>query len=177
MRRHLLAGLLLLALAAPAWSGEPDAPAGVPMQIKRLLLVNDVPAVLLMDQPEQRYLLVFIDYFMANAIQMGMDQPALERPLTHDLMGILLRRAGVRLTRILITGVKDNTYYALITIQVNGKSEDVDARPSDALALAVRNQTPVFAAPGLLRPAVEAAPPGAAPPGKSGEPPAVRTRL
>jgi hypothetical protein len=177
MRRHLLAGLLLLALAAPAWSGEPDARAGVPMQIKRLLLVNDIPAVLLMDQPEQRYLLVFIDYFMANAIQMGMDQPALDRPLTHDLMGILLRRAGVKLTRIAITGMKDNTYYALITIQVNGKTEDVDARPSDALALAVRNQTPVFAAPGLLRPAPEAAPPGAAPPGKGGDSPPVRTRL
>jgi hypothetical protein len=177
MRRHLLAGLLLLALAAPAWSGEPDASAGVPMQIKRLLLIDDLPAVLLMDQPERRYLLVFIDFFMANAIQMGIDQPALERPLTHDLMGILLRRAGVKLTRVSITGLKDNTYYALITIQVNGQSQDVDARPSDALALAVRNQTPVFAAPGLLRPAPEAAPPGAAPPGKGGASATTRARL
>jgi hypothetical protein len=175
MRRHVLAGLLLL-LAAPAWSGEPDS-AGVPVQIKRLLLVNDMPAVLLMDQAEQRYLLVFIDFFMAGAIQAGIDEPALERPLTHDLMGILLRRAGATLTRVRITGLKDNTYYALITIQVNGQSQDVDARPSDALALAVRNKTPVFAAAELLRRAPEG-PPKTDPPGKSGADPAkTGTRL
>jgi bifunctional DNase/RNase len=165
MRRHLLAGLLLF-LAAPAWSAEPAAPPGVPVQVKRLLLVDNVPAVLLMDPSEQRYLLLFIDFFMASSIQAGIDQAAVERPMTHDLMGILLRRAGVQLTRIVITGLKDHTYYALITMQVNGQSQDVDARPSDALALAVRNHVPVFAAPGLLRAA-----PGSGPGGRPREEP------
>jgi uncharacterized protein len=167
MRNAIMALLCLLVIGADVGAREPvgeparplpageDAPPGlVPMQVRSVLRVNAAPAVLLVDESQQRYLLVFVDFFMANAIRMGMDGPQLERPLTHDLIGILLRRLGAKVTRVTITGIKDQTYYALISVQVNGSGEiaQFDARPSDALAIAVRNGTPIFAAAELLKP-------------------------
>ncbi len=152
MRRLVLvlAGLLIFTAAARA--AETASPEWVPVQIKRLVLINDAPAVVLVDQPEERYLLMFIDFFMANAIRMGMLGPQLERPLTHDLMGIFLRHFGAEIAQIRITDLKDNTYYALISLQIDGGRTEFDARPSDALALAVRNESPIFAHADLLKP-------------------------
>lgn len=153
MRTAIMIGLCLLVLlpgAASADTSEPAAPL-VPLEVKRVLLVNNAPAVLLTDEGEERYLLMFIDFFMANAIRMGMTGPQLERPLTHDLIGILLRRLGAEVTQIAITELKDNTYYALISVQVNGETAQFDARPSDAIAIAVRNGTPILAEGALLK--------------------------
>ena len=150
--------VLFFALTLPLLSiaAEPNGDeAVVPVQIKRLLLINNAPAVLLVDKPEERFLLVFIDFFMANAIRMGMDNSPLERPLTHDLIGILMSRLGAQVTKITITHLKRNTYYALLTLVANGNSQEIDARPSDALAIAVRKNVPIFAAPHLLKPLSE----------------------
>lgn len=153
MRTAIMVLLCLLVLTGTAYadSSQPN-PALVPIKVKQVVLVNNAPAVLLVDEPEERYLLMFIDFFMANAIRMGMTGPQLERPLTHDLIGILLRRLGAEVKQITITELKDNTYFALISVQVNGDTADFDARPSDALAIAVRNGTPIFAAENLLKP-------------------------
>lgn len=142
---------LLLLLPGAVYSQEESTP-WVALRVKQLMLVNNAPAVLLVDEPEERYLLMFISFFMANAIRMGMDGPQLERPLTHDLIGILLRQLGAKVTKIRITELKDNTYYALISVQVNGEVAEFDARPSDALAIAVRNGAPIFADHTLLKP-------------------------
>ncbi len=145
---------LIVLLLIPAVSGSKQRSGEdtlVPVQIKRMLLINESPAVLLVDRPEKEFLLVFIDYFMANAIRLGMDESVLERPLTHDLIGIFLRRLGAKLVRIDITKLKNNTYYALITLDVNGQKQQIDARPSDALAIAVRNKTPIYANRALLK--------------------------
>ncbi len=123
----------------------------VPVQIKRILLIGESPAVLLVDEAEKRFMLIFIDFFMANAIRMGMRKETLERPLTHDLIGIFLRHLGAKVTKITITELKNNTYYALITLEVNAAAREIDARPSDALAIAVRMKIPIFAAPDLLK--------------------------
>ncbi|HKI98479.1 MAG TPA: bifunctional nuclease family protein [bacterium] len=157
MRTAIMALLCLLVMGgtAPAKDAAQDAPPGmVPLQVKDVLLVDDVPAVLLLDRPGQRYLLMFVDFLMATAIRTGMDGPQLERPLTHDLIGILVRRLGARFTRVTITRLKDSTYYALLSVQVNASGEvlDIDVRPSDAIAIAVRNHIPIFAAEGLLQP-------------------------
>jgi hypothetical protein len=154
MRMATMALLLSGAVVAGTAPAAAAAATGnlVSLRVKQVVLVNNAPAVLLVDELEQRYLLMFIDFFMANAIRMGMAGPQLERPLTHDLIGIFLRRLGARLTQITITELKDNTYYALIAVQVNGETAEFDARPSDALAIAVRNRTPIFAAGTLLRP-------------------------
>ncbi|MEE8434033.1 MAG: bifunctional nuclease family protein [bacterium] len=134
--------------------GATPAPNGalVPLRVQRVVLINDVPAVLLLERGGTRYLLIFIDFFMANAIRSGMIGPQLERPLTHDLIGILLSRLGGKVNKITITALKDNTYYALISLQVNGRVEEIDARPSDALAIAVRTRAPIYADKALLKP-------------------------
>ena len=151
MRMVIVALLCLLVLPGAVYSEEESTP-WVALRVKQLVMVNNAPAVLLVDEPEERYLLMFISFFMANAIRMGMDGPQLERPLTHDLIGILLRRLGAKVTKIKITELKDNTYYALISVQVNGEVAEFDARPSDALAIAVRNGAPIFADHTLLKP-------------------------
>ena len=151
MRSWILAILFLAVVLVFPGAERPEGAASVPMQIKRILVIDESPAVLLVDELQQNYLLVFIDFFMANAIRMGMEQPVLSRPLTHDLIGIFLQQLGAKVTRISITELKDNTYYALITIEVNGRLRDIDARPSDALAIAVRLKSPIFAAPALLK--------------------------
>ena len=150
LRPVLILALLMALSTALVQAGDSDKD-WVPVQIKEVLLVDSTPAVLLLDSPGQRYLLIFIDYFMAGSIRMGMHGPPLERPLTHDLIGIFLKRLGARITRISITGLKDNTYYALISLQVNGEVAEIDARPSDAMALAVRSQVPIFADAHLLK--------------------------
>jgi hypothetical protein len=177
MRTAIMALLFLLIWGGTAAAKDEAAPALVPLQVKQVVLVEGAPAVLLLDRPQQRYLLMFIDFFMANAIRMGMEGPQLERPLTHDLIGILLRRLGAKVTRITITDLKDNTYYALISVQVNGAGEvaEFDARPSDALALAVRSDAPIFAAPALLKP-IQSLPAGPGDTPRSQEPPTPEER-
>ena len=171
MRSWILAILFLAVVLVFPGAEGPGGAASVPVQIKRVLLVNGSPAVLLVDITEQNYLLVYIDFFMANAIQMGMDEPQLPRPLTHDLIGIFLQQLGAKVTKIAITELRENTYYALITIDVNGRKVDIDARPSDALAIAVRLQAPIFAAPGLLKSLRESGkPPPPESPGRPGRP-------
>lgn len=166
MRSWILAILFVAVVMVLPGAEGPNGAAPVPMRIKRILVINDSPAVLLMDEPEQNYMLVFIDFFMANAIRMGMEEPRLPRPLTHDLIGIFLQQLGAKVTKIAITELRENTYYALITIDVNGRVVDIDARPSDALAIAVRLNSPIFAAPALLKKMrdPEAPPPPEAPP-------------
>ncbi|MCZ6534348.1 MAG: bifunctional nuclease family protein [SAR324 cluster bacterium] len=152
MRVWLLAAIFVLVVPFHPEAGKSDSTADpVPVQIKRILIINDSPAVLLMDGPEQHFLLVFIDFFMANAIRMGMEAPVLSRPLTHDLIGIFLRQLDAKIAKVVINDLKDNTYYAQISLEVNGRTSIIDARPSDALAIAVRHKIPVFAAPNLLR--------------------------
>lgn len=163
MRSWMLAILLLAGILVLPGAEGPQGTAAVPVQIKRVLLIGDSPAVLLMDEPGQRYLLVFIDFFMANAIRMGMEGPRHPRPLTHDLIGILLQRLGAKVSKIAITELRENTYYALITLDVNGRKVEIDARPSDALAIAVRLKSPVFASPALLKSLHQ---PGTAPEGE-----------
>jgi len=154
--RPVRALLLAATLGGAAWWGgaaaaaaEPDV---VPVHVKRILLVNQSPAVLLVDEPEERFLLVFIDFFMADAIQMGLRGRTLDRPLTHDLIGIFLRQLQARVTRVTITALKKNTYYAMISLHAQGRATDIDARPSDALAIAVRSDAPIYAASALLEP-------------------------
>lgn len=129
-----------------------DNEALVPLRVQRVVLIGNSPAVLLMERGGTRFLLIFIDFFMANAIRSGMIGQRMKRPLTHDLIGILLDRLGGKVKRITITELKDNTYFALISLQVNGRVVEIDARPSDALAIAVRIRAPIYAHKALLRP-------------------------
>lgn len=91
-----------------------------------------------------------IDAMQAIAIAAGRAQESIERPLTHDLMVSVLELLGVKLTRVEVTDLKDGTFYALLHLDRSGVTFEVDARPSDALALAVRVGAAIFVAPHVL---------------------------
>ena len=161
--KFILAGLLLAGLllcSANTLAGPPEA---VPMKVQRVMLIDHAPAVLLLDHKEQRYLMLFVDIFMATAIRMGLHGVAFERPLTHDLIGELLKVTGSKVNKVVITELKDTTYYALITLEVNARTVVLDSRPSDALAIAVRGETPIYVHADLLKPVEEIPGPHAPP--------------
>lgn len=148
----LIGVLVFRALTAVAAPAQEPLPGQAVMHVKQVLLIDNSPVVVLLDEGEGRYLPMVIDFFMANAISAGMHGPQLERPLTHDLIGVFLRRLGAKVTKITITELKNNIYYALISMQVNGEVAEFDARPSDALAIAVREGAAIFVSEALLKP-------------------------
>lgn len=148
----LIGVLVFRALTAVAAPAQEPQPGQAVMHVKQVLLIDNSPVVVLLDESEGRYLPMVIDFFMANAISAGMHGPQLERPLTHDLIGVFLRRLGAKVTKITITELKNNIYYALISMQVNGEVAEFDARPSDALAIAVREGAAIFVSEALLKP-------------------------
>lgn len=149
----LLPAVLVIGLSAAVLgpvSSEAEDKSLVAVRVHKVLLVNNNPVVLLASEDDDSHLLVFIDHFMAQAIQMGLMDYSIERPLTHDLIGILLRRIGAKVAKITITDLKNDTYYALISLQANGTTHQIDARPSDALAIAVRNKAPIYVSRKLM---------------------------
>jgi len=104
----------------------------------------------LLRSPEGEVLPIQIDAMQAIAIAAGRSNESLERPLTHDLMVSLLELLGASVTRVEVTDLTHGTYYALLMLERSGVTFEVDARPSDALALSVRVGAPIFVAPHVL---------------------------
>jgi len=100
--------------------------------------------VVLEDLQKTRLVPIWIGVNEGNAIALEMQGEKFPRPLTHDLMVNLLNTLGAAIEKVVVTDLKDNSYYALIYLRHNGKVVEVDARPSDALALAVRLSCPIF---------------------------------
>jgi hypothetical protein len=111
----------------------------------RVELPTNQPIVLLKEREGERYLPIWIGAVEATAIAFGMQGVVTARPLTHDLMRDLLQGLGVDVHRILITELKEGTFYAEIEMTRNGSKVAVSSRPSDAIALAVRLGVPIFA--------------------------------
>lgn len=87
---------------------------------------------------------IWIGITEGNAIAMVIQGQKFHRPLTHDLMANIIKDVGAEVERIVISDLKENAYYATITIKQNGKTYEIDSRPSDAMALAVRTKSPIF---------------------------------
>jgi len=100
--------------------------------------------VVLQDKETERILSIWVGHFEGNAISMGLEEAWTPRPMTHDLAISLIKSHGSLVKRVIITDLKDNTFYALINLVVNNKEVMVDSRPSDAIAIAVRLKCPVF---------------------------------
>ncbi len=111
---------------------------------------NRQPIVLLRVEEGTKFLPIWIGHPEAAAILMKLQNTELPRPMTHDLMTSILSNLSARLVRVLVTELKDNTFYALLHLETGGQEFDVDSRPSDAIALAVRTDSPIFAAQELL---------------------------
>ena len=109
-------------------------------------LVGKQPIVLLKTADGNRYLPIWIGQPEAAAILMKLQGAATPRPMTHDLVTDLLEQLDAQVVHITVTELRDNTFYASITVTMNGSEIEVDSRPSDAIALAVRADAPIFAA-------------------------------
>ncbi len=109
-------------------------------------MVGKQPIVLLKTVESNKFLPIWIGHPEAAAILMKLEGASTPRPMTHDLLAELLGELDVECTRVSVTELRDNTFYASISLRVAGRELEVDSRPSDALALAVRSGAPIFAA-------------------------------
>jgi bifunctional DNase/RNase len=125
----------------------------VRMQIKGLMLdpASNTPIVILRDEAERLFLPIWIGVFEANAIAMELEDAAAPRPMTHDLFYNTLSAADVKLKSVLIRDLQEKTFFASLCLNSGGESFEVDARPSDALALALRAEAPIFVLPSVLQ--------------------------
>ena len=113
-------------------------------------MVGKQPIVLLKTREGNRFLPIWIGHPEAAAILMKLQGANTPRPMTHDLINDMLGELEVACTRVSVTELRENTFYASITLRMNGKDVEIDSRPSDALALAVRTSAPIFAAEDVI---------------------------
>ncbi len=118
----------------------------IEFKIKGLMMdpITNSPIVVLQDASSDTLLPIWVGIFEANAIALQIEKVDTPRPMTHDLMKGLLNQLNAKVTKIVVTELKDNTFYALIFLSVDGKVIAVDSRPSDAIALALRTDSPIF---------------------------------
>jgi uncharacterized protein len=109
-------------------------------------LVGKQPIVLLKTADGNKFLPIWIGHPEAAAILMKLQGASTPRPMTHDLLSDMLEQLDAEVVRITVTELRENTFYASITVQQNGSEIEIDSRPSDAIAIAVRSDAPIFAA-------------------------------
>lgn len=124
----------------------------VEVKVERLTLdrTTQSPVVVLREDEGERALPIWIGAGEASAIHMQLSHMTVSRPLTHDLLVAAIRGMGGTLTRVVITRVEQNTYYAQLELVVDGQDVNLDARPSDSIAVALRTGSPIFAEDSLL---------------------------
>jgi bifunctional DNase/RNase len=108
-------------------------------------MVGKQPIVLLKTAEGNKFLPIWIGHPEAAAILMKLQGASTPRPMTHDLFTEMLEKLEARVTRIAVTELRENTFYAIVTVAVDGSEIEIDSRPSDAIALAVRADAPIFA--------------------------------
>ncbi len=124
----------------------------VPMSIKGLMLdpVSNSPIVVLKDEQETCFLPIWVGIFEANAIALQLENVTTPRPMTHDLLKNMIAELNAQVSRIVINDLRDSTFFAQILLVIGGKTLELDARPSDAIALALRVEAPIFVAQAVL---------------------------
>ena len=110
----------------------------------RVSLMSQQRIVILREKEAERYLPIWIGPYEAEAITIALQGTEVSRPLTHDLLFSVFRVLNARLVRIEVNSLRDQTYFGNIVVELNGEMLDIDSRPSDALALAVRANIPIL---------------------------------
>ncbi|MCW5966615.1 MAG: bifunctional nuclease family protein [Bryobacterales bacterium] len=125
----------------------------IEMKIRGLMMdpVTQMPIVILKDLSGKTVLPIWVGIYEANAIALEIEKVATPRPLTHDLIKTLLLGMEASLQRVVVSELKDDTFYAVIWLEKDGKLMSVDSRPSDALALALRLDCPIFVSEQVLK--------------------------
>ena len=113
-------------------------------------MVGKQPIVLLRTLDGNRFLPIWIGHPEAAAILMKLQGTPTARPMTHDLVTSMLSELNATVAKVVVTELRENTFHAQITLQVNGSEIEIDSRPSDALALAVRTEAPIFVADDVM---------------------------
>ena len=118
----------------------------IEMTIKGLMIdpITNMPIVILKDKEGDRVLPIWVGVFEANAIALQIENISTPRPMTHDLLRNILSEIAADVQRIVVCELKENTFYAMIYLDCEGQTMAVDARPSDAIALALRTKAPIF---------------------------------
>jgi bifunctional DNase/RNase len=116
----------------------------------RVSLMNYQRVVILKEKETDRYLPIWIGPAEADAIAVRLQEVSVARPLTHDLMRSIIDALGATVNYILVSDLANDTFFARIAMEVDGKSLEIDSRPSDAIALAVRAQVPIYADESVL---------------------------
>lgn len=116
----------------------------------RVSLMNYQRVVILKEKVSDRYLPIWIGPAEADAIAVQLQEVSVARPLTHDLLRSVIDTLGAVVNHVLVNDLSNDTFYARIILDVNGGSMEIDSRPSDAIALAVRAHVPIFADEGVL---------------------------
>jgi len=124
----------------------------VEMRIRGLMMDpnTNMPIVVLKDVTSDAVLPIWVGIFEANAIALEIEKLATPRPMTHDLTRNLIHSMNGRLERVVITELKDDTFFAVLWLTQDGEAVTIDARPSDAIALALRADCPIFVAEPVL---------------------------
>jgi bifunctional DNase/RNase len=118
----------------------------IEMTIKGLMVdpITNMPIVILKDKQGERVLPIWVGIFEANAIALQIENITTPRPMTHDLLKNVIKDLDGQVERVVVCDLKDNTFYAVIYLSVRGESVAIDARPSDAIALALRTRSPIL---------------------------------
>lgn len=107
------------------------------------LLTHD-PVVILKDMDGKRFLPILIGPFEATAIALALEGAAVPRPLTHDLLRTVFETLDAHLERVVIHDIRESTFFAKLVVRTNGETQEIDARPSDGIALALRMSAPIY---------------------------------
>ena len=118
----------------------------VEMKVKGLALdpMSNMPIIILRDEEDKRSLPIWVGIFEANAIALELEKIPTPRPMTHDLIKNILESIEARVLKIVVTDLRDNTFFAVLHLQVGDREYQVDSRPSDAIALALRVSAPIY---------------------------------
>ena len=118
----------------------------VEMKVEGLTLdpLTNMPIIILKDLLSDKALPIWVGYFEANAIALEIEKIKTPRPMTHDLLNMMISSLHAKVKHVLINDLKDNTFFAVISVIQNGSDMMIDSRPSDAIALALRTKSPIF---------------------------------
>ncbi|MEW6145705.1 MAG: bifunctional nuclease family protein [Thermodesulfobacteriota bacterium] len=147
-------GVIVLAAVAAALGVEKKSDDALQeMEIEALGFdrATQTPIVLLTDKKKETVLPIWVGLCEARSIEIGLSGMIPPRPMTYDLVAAMVRTLNAEVKRIIITDLRDQVFYAQVVVSVNGKVSNIDARPSDAIALASRMKSPIFVDKSVIR--------------------------